>query len=260
MRISTRLLSLGLAAGALAGCLWAPTVGAQASGEVQVRLGDAPPPPAVVFRKEPEVILIPQSRVYYVPQLKYDLFRYGRYWYINNQGYWYRARSYRGPFTNVDQNRIPRSITRVPSKYHKHPLARPTGGSTITRGVGDAVKEIVRTRDQPSQGVGKRKSAVTRPSTGQPTTTRKAWERTKRSPSVKKRPPATTVKKPSRSATKKPAASSVKKPSRSGSKKPAASVEKPSRSGSKKPAASSVKKTSKKKATPKKSAPQKKKK
>jgi hypothetical protein len=91
--------------------------------------GNAPPaPPPVVFRQEPEVILVPSTRVYYVPDLKYDLFRYGRHWYINSGGHWYRARGYSGPYEYLENERVPSTILRLPDKYHRQPM-RPANGS-----------------------------------------------------------------------------------------------------------------------------------
>ncbi len=83
-----------------------------------------PPPPPVVFRQEPEVILIPKTRVYYVPDLKYGLFRYGRHWYINSGGVWYRARAYGGPYTHLADEHVPSTILRLPEKYHRQPIGR----------------------------------------------------------------------------------------------------------------------------------------
>src|SRR5262245_10659179 len=40
---------------------------------LHVLVGDAPPPPAYVFDSEPEVIVVPQTRVYYVPERDFDL-------------------------------------------------------------------------------------------------------------------------------------------------------------------------------------------
>jgi hypothetical protein len=260
-RTSNKLLSLGLAAGVLAACLAAPPASAQESGSVV----QAPPPPSVEFKKEPEVILIPQSRVYYVPDLKYDLFRYGRYWYINNEGNWYRARSYRGPFNNISFSRIPRSIARVPDKYHKHPLTRPTANPGITRGVGEAVKRTIGTRKQPAPG--ERRSAIIRPPGQQSKPVRRTWNRggkpPAKSPAVKKKAPSAgrkqpaAVKKPARPpATQKKAPESVKKPARSGNVKKAPSSR--PKSNVKKPTQKQPAKTRpQKKPAPKKPAPKK---
>jgi hypothetical protein len=94
---------------------------------VQVRDGDPPPPPAYVFDSEPEVIVVPSTRVYYVPEQDFDLYRYGRYWYINRGGWWYRAPGYRGPFQSIEYDRVPVSVLRVPPKYRRHPLGGPPG-------------------------------------------------------------------------------------------------------------------------------------
>jgi hypothetical protein len=95
------------------------------SADVNIRIGR--PAPMVVFEREPDVVLVPSTRVYYVGGLDYDLFRYGQYWYINDSGYWYRARNYRGPFAQIDFNYVPRPIVVVPGRYHRHPM-HPLGG------------------------------------------------------------------------------------------------------------------------------------
>ena len=99
---------------------------AEVSADINIRLGSRPAP-VVVFDEEPEVVLVPRSRVYYVEHRGYDLYRYGRYWYINDSGYWFRAASYRGPFVGIELRHVPRSITVVPARYRRHP-SHPHGG------------------------------------------------------------------------------------------------------------------------------------
>jgi len=96
------------------------------SADLNVHFGNRPAP-VVVFEREPDVVLVPSSRVYYVGGLDYDLFRYGQYWYINDGGYWYRARNYRGPFGQIRYDTVPRQIVVVPERYHHHPM-HPLGG------------------------------------------------------------------------------------------------------------------------------------
>ena len=96
------------------------------SADLNVHLGSRPAP-VVVFEREPDVVLVPSSRVYYVGGLDYDLFRYGQYWYINDGGYWYRARNYRGPFGQIRYETVPNQIVVVPERYHRHPM-HPLGG------------------------------------------------------------------------------------------------------------------------------------
>ena len=82
-----------------------------------------PAPPAVVFPSEPQVVAVPDTHVYYVPGAPdYDMYRYGSYWYVNRDGYWYRARRYNGPFTYVEYGHVPYQIVRLPREYHHHPL------------------------------------------------------------------------------------------------------------------------------------------
>lgn len=104
---------------------WTP-VSARVSADINVHIGDRPAP-VVVFHDEPDVVLVPRSRVYYVEHDGYDLYRYGRYWYINDDGYWFRASSYRGPFLSIAIGRVPRSIVVVPAQYRRHPV-HPHGG------------------------------------------------------------------------------------------------------------------------------------
>jgi len=97
---------------------------------VSINLGNAPPPPVVVVRQEPHVVFIPSSSVYVVNDSRwdYDTFRYGVYWYAYRGDYWYRARTWRGPYAVVAANRVPRAIINVPARNWKHhPHGMPPG-------------------------------------------------------------------------------------------------------------------------------------
>ena len=125
------LAGTGALAIAISLVLFVTSAQAQAgvSADINIHLGDRPAP-VVVFDEEPEVVLVPRSRVYYVEHRGYDLYRYGRYWYINDNGYWFRAAGYRGPFVGIELRHVPRSITVVPDRYRHHPIhpAHPHGG------------------------------------------------------------------------------------------------------------------------------------
>ncbi len=89
----------------------------------QIGVSNAPPPPVFVYHEEPHVVFVPQSRVYVVEDPDaddYDVFRYGPYWYTLEDGYWYRARDYDGPYRVVDVRYVPRPIFAVPEKHWKH--------------------------------------------------------------------------------------------------------------------------------------------
>jgi len=104
---------------------------ASASGSLGVTLtiGNAPPPPVIVIREQPRCVVVAGSSVYVVADdeddIPYDMFRYGVFWYVYNDNYWYRARGYRGPFTVVDARYVPRAIISVPARHWKH---HPHGG------------------------------------------------------------------------------------------------------------------------------------
>src|SRR5262245_8547589 len=76
---------------------------ARAEVSVHVDISNTPPPPHVVFSEAPPCDYYPESRMYIVnrPDIDYDCFHYGPYWYISAGDYWYRARSYHGPFTVI---------------------------------------------------------------------------------------------------------------------------------------------------------------
>jgi hypothetical protein len=63
---------------------------------------------------------VPDTRVYYVRDYDYDVYRYGSYWYFIDDGRWFRARSYRGPFVYVHETSVPRAIVQVPVRYRRH--------------------------------------------------------------------------------------------------------------------------------------------
>lgn len=101
---------------------------AETSVGVSINIGNAPPPPVVVFRREPRVVVVPGSTVYMVSDdSDYDVFRYGVYWYVFNDGYWYRARAHRGPYAVVSARYVPAAIVNVPPKYWRHPHGGPPG-------------------------------------------------------------------------------------------------------------------------------------
>ena len=78
------------------------------SVSVGVALRNAPPPPVVVFRSEPRLVMMPHtSLAYYEGPGDYDYFHYGSFFYIYNGGYWYRSPHYRGPFVAIRESYVP---------------------------------------------------------------------------------------------------------------------------------------------------------
>src|SRR4030042_5342966 len=61
--------------------------------EVNVDINISLPPP-IEFARPPEVIVIPETYVYTVPDLDVDIFFYSGWWWRPWEGRWYRSRNY----------------------------------------------------------------------------------------------------------------------------------------------------------------------
>jgi len=64
-----------------------------------------------------EMVMIPDSRVYFVPNLSFDLFFYNNYWWSQRGNNWYRSSNYNGPREIVEQRNVPTPVSRVPKDY-----------------------------------------------------------------------------------------------------------------------------------------------
>jgi len=108
--------------------LMALPLAAHAETYMGFRVGtlNAPPPPPLAFNQLPATTVVPGSSVYVVNDSRctVDVFRYNVYWYAYRDGYWYRCRSHRGPFTVVDVRNVPKPVLSVPARHWRHyPLA-----------------------------------------------------------------------------------------------------------------------------------------
>ena len=74
----------------------------------------------VTFTAEPQAVVIPETRVYYVSDMDADVYRFGDYWYIAESGAWYRSSSWQGPFVRVKTNTVPRTVRTIPAAYRIH--------------------------------------------------------------------------------------------------------------------------------------------
>jgi len=93
---------------------------ARTSVSVGLHFGDRYEGPEPYWRGEAQIVMVPGTRVYYVGDSDYDIYRYGRYWYMYADGGWYRSRSYRGPWIYVGYRVVPREISYVPYRYRRH--------------------------------------------------------------------------------------------------------------------------------------------
>ena len=117
---------------ALASLAFAVPAFAESNVAFSLSISNAPPPPVVVYRAEPHWVYVPENRVYVVDEdnVGYDYFRYGSFFYIYDNGYWYRSARYRGPFMAIRADYVPRPIYAVGDNgYHwrHHPQWMPPG-------------------------------------------------------------------------------------------------------------------------------------
>ncbi len=81
--------------------------------EVDVKVNvNIPLPPPIVFPAPPEVVVIPETYVYVVPDVNADIFFYGGWWWRPWQGRWYRSHYYDRGWVYYD--RVPAFYRAVP--------------------------------------------------------------------------------------------------------------------------------------------------
>ncbi|MDP2157380.1 MAG: hypothetical protein Q8K68_06700 [Nitrospirota bacterium] len=83
---------------------------------VNVNIG---PPPIYTFAEPPELVVIPNTYVYFAPGVDMDIVFYHGYWYRPHKGYWYRGSGYNGPWHHINRERVPRYIINLPSDYRR---------------------------------------------------------------------------------------------------------------------------------------------
>jgi hypothetical protein len=93
----------------------APVLDAAAEVHVNVNLG----PPPIMVAQPPEVVMVPGSNVYFVPDVDYDVFFYNGFWWSPRGDRWYRARGYNGPWRVVARRIVPPPVFRVPRDYRR---------------------------------------------------------------------------------------------------------------------------------------------
>ena len=82
--------------------------------DVNVNIGF---PPAIMIPAAPEVVLIPRTNTYIIPDIDVDIIFHNGYWYRPHKAYWYRANSYNGPWINIVPAKIPVALLELPPKY-----------------------------------------------------------------------------------------------------------------------------------------------
>jgi len=74
-------------------------------------------PPHIVVSAPPALVMMPQTSIYYVPDVSYDVFFYNGYWWSPRGDLWYRASQYNGPWGVVQRTYVPGPLFKVPKNY-----------------------------------------------------------------------------------------------------------------------------------------------
>jgi hypothetical protein len=72
-------------------------------------------PPLIVFASPPEMVVIPETYVYVVPDSDVDIFFYDGWWWRPWEGRWYRSRNYGSGW--VYYRRVPNFYSGIPSGW-----------------------------------------------------------------------------------------------------------------------------------------------
>jgi hypothetical protein len=72
-------------------------------------------PPLIVFAGPPEVVVLPETDVYAVPDLDVDIFFFNGWWWRPWEGQWYRSRQYNSGW--VHYRSVPSFYTGIPSGW-----------------------------------------------------------------------------------------------------------------------------------------------
>ena len=78
--------------------------------------------PAIRFAAPPDVVVIPGTYVYMVPDIDVDVLFYQGYWWRPYEGHWYRSKDYKGPWRSIGDRSIPGGLRELPQDY-RHRLA-----------------------------------------------------------------------------------------------------------------------------------------
>ena len=78
--------------------------------------------PAYRFAAPPDVVVIPGTYIYMVPDTNVDILFYEGYWWRPYEGRWFRSRDYNGQWNYVETASIPRGLRALPQDY-RHRLS-----------------------------------------------------------------------------------------------------------------------------------------
>ncbi len=79
----------------------------------RVVVAPGPPSPAVVIPARPQLVFIPEYKIYVASDVDFYLFYDGSVWFSFQDGIWYRGKDYNGPWVSVEKG-LPPGLAKVP--------------------------------------------------------------------------------------------------------------------------------------------------
>jgi len=73
--------------------------------------------PSVRFAAPPDLVVIPGTYVYLVPDIDADVLYFQGYWWRPYEGRWYRSQEYNGPWSRLEAERVPGGLRALPQDY-----------------------------------------------------------------------------------------------------------------------------------------------
>jgi hypothetical protein len=90
-----------------------------APGAAGVRLNIEVALPPIFFSAPPFVVVIPDTLVYYPPDVAVDIFFFNGYWYRPHRGHWFIASHFNGPWSLIAVGSVPGVVLKVPLTHHR---------------------------------------------------------------------------------------------------------------------------------------------
>ncbi len=81
-----------------------------------------------VIAAEPDVVVIPNTYVYYYTYDGYDCFYYGGFWWRPWHGYWYRSTIYNNGWVVINPGYVPYNVTHLPGRWREGVVNGPRVG------------------------------------------------------------------------------------------------------------------------------------
>jgi hypothetical protein len=85
-----------------------------AAGNAEINVNIDIPLPGIVITGPPAMVVVPDTYVYFAPDVEADLFFYRGYWYRPYQGRWYISLGYNGPWGGIAIGNVPPALINLP--------------------------------------------------------------------------------------------------------------------------------------------------